>query len=393
MLQEQGLLSSEQAEMVLSSQRKLRNGKEDDQVIDLALELDLISDGQAERARLIHRNHIVMGRYRPLGDVLVERRYLAEPARDALIRAVRRSKILAMPVTKVWERYVTRRNRKSDARKAEALSDSYRDQVRGFIKKGLAYRKAYRYYDAIASFEKVLGILSSNPDAERLIEETRTLLADLEQRRTRGTKLLEASLRELEYYRRLNPVDGSLGDDVAKFEERLSRLTGVARAKAQLKSETRRAPEPAPKPAAGESTKTIDIPAPKREPEDENVVTLAVDRIEDVPDELDQPAVAEDPRERAKEKVDRFLRQARRSAEAGRWDEARGKFESVLGVDPDSRAGLEGIQWCDKIAGRKRLAWVAGAGLLIAGALTATVFIIGVVETEALLYSVLGGLK
>jgi tetratricopeptide (TPR) repeat protein len=382
--------------MVLSSQRKMRYGKEDDQVMDLALEIDVITDGQAERARLIHRNHIVMGRYRPIGDVLVERRYLAEPARDALLRAVRRARILETPVTTIWDRYVQRRNRKSDARKAEQLSDSYREQVKGFIKKGLAYRKAYRYYDAIASFEKVLGILSSNPDAERLIEETRTLLADLEQRRVRGTKLLEASLRELEYYRRLNPVDGTLGDDIEKFEERLARLTGVAKARAQLKQETRKPPSPqAPARPDPGATKTLDAaPPPKRSaPEEEAPVTLAVDRIEEMPEELDQPTVNEDPRARRKEQVDRYLRQARRSAEQGRWDEARAKFEAVLEVDAGSRAGIEGLEWCDKVAGRRRLLWLAGSAVLIAASLTATVFIIGVVETEALLYSLLGGLR
>jgi tetratricopeptide (TPR) repeat protein len=246
--------------------------------------------------------------------------------------------------------------------------------VKGFIKRGLALRKAYRYYDAIASFEKVLGILSSNPDAERLIEETRTLIADLEQRRMRGTKLLEASLRELEYYRRLNPVDGELGEEIAKSEERLSRLTGVAKARTQ----TVDAPAPAP------TTAPADV--------DEAVVTLAVDRIEEMPAELDQPTISEDPREREKEQVDRYLRQARRAAEQGRWDEARKKFEGVLGVDPESRAGLEGLEWCDRVAGRRRLLWLAGSVVLVAAGVTAAVFIIGVVETEALLYRLLGGL-
>ncbi|MCI0342583.1 MAG: serine/threonine protein kinase [Planctomycetales bacterium] len=351
-LRGKGYLQAAQAEVVLATQGRLRHGKEDEEVAALATAAGLLSAGQAERAKLIQGNEVVMGIYRPIGDVLVDRKYVSPPMRDAILRAVRRARMTGRPAAEILAAHRAGAGAAAPPAPDESVVAKYRQRISEHVQAGIAHRKAYRYYAAIAEWEKVLGILSAHTEAEHLIEETRTLVANLEARRSRGERLLASALRDWEHYAKLNPVDGSLSDLVSTARERLARLDGSpARA-------------PPPPPAVARRPRT---PPPDPVP----------------PEEVAEEADAA--------RADRAVRQGQRAEEAERAADAWSRYCEALAIEPGNTAALGGLERLARRSRRRSLGWAFTVLVLLAGAATGAVAWVGPPRAEAWLLRLLGG--
>ncbi|HQQ51635.1 MAG TPA: hypothetical protein PLZ29_10605, partial [Spirochaetota bacterium] len=63
-----------------------------------ALENNLMSRSQIEKCSRIYSNNIVMGKYRDMGSIILEKNFLVPEAFQALLRAIRRNILTGKPV-------------------------------------------------------------------------------------------------------------------------------------------------------------------------------------------------------------------------------------------------------------------------------------------------------
>lgn len=91
LLVENKLLDEEKHQRISASLRQAINTEESKALLKVALENNLVSQAQAEKCSRIYSNTIVMGRYKDLGAVFLEKGFLVPEALNALIRAIRRS--------------------------------------------------------------------------------------------------------------------------------------------------------------------------------------------------------------------------------------------------------------------------------------------------------------
>lgn len=94
----QKILSEEKREKIYSSIKNSLTVDEGRRILNAAEETDLISKSQKEKCSRIYSNNIVMGKYRDMGSIILEKGFIVPEAYQALLRAVRRSLLTGKPV-------------------------------------------------------------------------------------------------------------------------------------------------------------------------------------------------------------------------------------------------------------------------------------------------------
>lgn len=90
---EQKMLDDEKRQRVYAALKHSLSNEESKQILKVALENNIISQAQAEKCSRIYSNNVVMGKYKDIGAVLLEKGFLVPEAYKALLRAIRRSMI------------------------------------------------------------------------------------------------------------------------------------------------------------------------------------------------------------------------------------------------------------------------------------------------------------
>jgi serine/threonine-protein kinase len=91
------LLDGEKRLRISSAIKHAFIAEESKQILKVALENSILSQPQIEKCSRIYTNNVVMGKYRDLGSILLEKGFLVPEALKALLRAVRRSMITGKP--------------------------------------------------------------------------------------------------------------------------------------------------------------------------------------------------------------------------------------------------------------------------------------------------------
>ncbi len=94
----QGKISGEKRQKIYACMKQVIAGEEEKAVLKASIDSGLISQSQAEKCSRIYSNNIVMGKYRSIGAVLVEKSFLSQDALDVVLWAVRRSTMTKKPV-------------------------------------------------------------------------------------------------------------------------------------------------------------------------------------------------------------------------------------------------------------------------------------------------------
>lgn len=96
----QGKISEDKRQKIYANIKMLLTSEEGKAVLKCALDSKVLTQTQIERTSRIYSNTIVMGKYRSVGQILVEKEYLHNNDFQALLRGVRRSMITGQPATK-----------------------------------------------------------------------------------------------------------------------------------------------------------------------------------------------------------------------------------------------------------------------------------------------------
>lgn len=84
------IISAEKREKITAAIKHSMFGEEGKAILKIAVESNMISKPQAEKCSRIYSNNVVMGKYRDMCSILVEKGFLVPEASSAVLRAVRR---------------------------------------------------------------------------------------------------------------------------------------------------------------------------------------------------------------------------------------------------------------------------------------------------------------
>lgn len=85
------IIGADKREKIAAAIKHAMFGEEGKAILKIAVEANLISKPQAEKCSRIYSNNVVMGKYRDLCSILIEKGFLVPEAANAVLRAVRRS--------------------------------------------------------------------------------------------------------------------------------------------------------------------------------------------------------------------------------------------------------------------------------------------------------------
>ncbi len=94
------IVNAEKREKIAATVRHTMYGDEGKAILKVAMEYSLISKPQAEKCLRIYSNNVVMGKYRDIGSIIIEKGFLLPEAFYAVLRAVRRSALTGRPASK-----------------------------------------------------------------------------------------------------------------------------------------------------------------------------------------------------------------------------------------------------------------------------------------------------
>lgn len=90
-------LEEERRQKIFAALKHAVSVEESRLVLKVAIDSNLISQPQAEKCSRIYSNNVVMGKYRDIGAILLEKGFLIAEAYQAVLRAVRRSVLTGRP--------------------------------------------------------------------------------------------------------------------------------------------------------------------------------------------------------------------------------------------------------------------------------------------------------
>jgi len=92
------IMTEEKREKIYASVKHAMTQEEGRNLLKSALENNLMSRSQIEKCSRIYSNNIVMGKYRDMGSIILEKNFLVPEAFQALLRAIRRNILTGKPV-------------------------------------------------------------------------------------------------------------------------------------------------------------------------------------------------------------------------------------------------------------------------------------------------------
>ncbi|MHC4598385.1 MAG: serine/threonine-protein kinase [Planctomycetota bacterium] len=227
-LRKKKVLDEEQVRKLLALQLQVKFAKEDRELLELAKKRHLIAGPVADKVSLIQKNKIAMTRYRRIGDILVDRKFITTNARDTLLRALRRSQLTGEEVEGLVDEKMT----SGEAQRTEEIprDDAMLTKYRGFIEKQLKLGKSLRvkkkFREAIDAWRVILEVLVMHPEAEKRIREAESILENMEGHQLQARKHLQMALREWESVLKIDPTSPTVLDALASARNRLETLLG-----------------------------------------------------------------------------------------------------------------------------------------------------------------------
>ncbi|NUM37462.1 MAG: serine/threonine protein kinase [Candidatus Brocadiae bacterium] len=95
----QKMITEEKREKIYAVLKDALVKEEGKNILKAALENNILSKPQVEKCSRIYSNNIVMGKYRDLGEIILEKGFLPAEAYQALLRSVRRSTLTGKPAS------------------------------------------------------------------------------------------------------------------------------------------------------------------------------------------------------------------------------------------------------------------------------------------------------
>ncbi|MCU0723951.1 MAG: protein kinase, partial [Planctomycetes bacterium] len=247
-LRQEKILDETGVQKLLSAQTQSRFAKEDREFIDLATRLGLLSKPVAEKVTLTQKNEIAVDRYRRIGEILVDRKYLAAASRDVLLWALRRSALTGEKVDDL----VAEKRGGGPARGTEelnqddALVEKYRTFVQTQIKAGKALRAKRRFREAIDLWRSVLEVMVRQPEAEKLIRDTETMLETMESHQAQALRFVQSAVREWEGLLKIDPAYPGAEAALRESRDKIAALLATVAPGAPEAAPARGKPSPEP---------------------------------------------------------------------------------------------------------------------------------------------------
>jgi tetratricopeptide (TPR) repeat protein len=308
-LRKSKVLDEEQVRGLLALQLQMKFAKEERELLDLAKKRHMITAPVADKVSLIQKNKVAMSRYRRIGDILVDRKFLTVNARDALLRALRRCQLTGEDAEALLDEKMTT----GDVQRTEEIprDDAMLTKYRGFIDKQLKLGKSLRvkkkFREAIDAWRVILEVLVMHPEAEKRIRESESILENMEAHQLQARKHLQMALREWEGVLKIDPTSASVLDAMESGRNRLDALLGRSVGGTGRRTNPASAAAEAPPSTGGESA------------------------AGDLEAEEDQ-------------KRKRLLRGAKRFDKQGNTKEAAKRYQELLAVDPGNPDAIAALQ-------------------------------------------------
>ncbi len=102
-LVEDGYIDEETRKIILGYQKQTQRQEEDRFFVKVAIENKFLTRKQAEKCALIQSNGVVMGKYRDLGRILVDKGFLMPRHKEVILRAIRRNFLTGVPIHELIE--------------------------------------------------------------------------------------------------------------------------------------------------------------------------------------------------------------------------------------------------------------------------------------------------
>ncbi|MHC5082226.1 MAG: serine/threonine protein kinase, partial [Planctomycetota bacterium] len=159
-LKNNGVLNEEAIQKILTLQSQMKFAKEDRALLDVAKRRALISNAVSEKALLIQKNEIAVSRFRRLGDILIERKFLTRRAHDVLLRSLRRSQLTGEDLdTLVKEKVKSGDGEPTEEIQGDdALLEKYKNFIKKQLKTGRALKAKRKFQEAIDAWRAILEV-------------------------------------------------------------------------------------------------------------------------------------------------------------------------------------------------------------------------------------------
>ncbi|GEM_PF-2756887 len=345
-LKKNKVLDEERVRRLLALQQHLKFGKEDRDFLALARDHKLISSPVADKAARIQKNELAMNRYRRVGDILVDRKFLSPSARDVIMRAHRRSQLTGEDPGDLLEE----KRRGAEGRATEEIPpddpmlEKYQSFIAGQMKAGKALKKQRKFREAIDAWRAILEVLVRHPDAEKNIRDTENVIENMDAHQDQAEKYFRMAMREWEGILKIDPAYPAAMKALASARRNLGALIG------DDDPPTLHSDDPAPH-AKKPSERTRVASGPGNEEGGEEDAGAS--------------------------KIKRRLRAAKRNEKQGNVKEARKKYLEVLQDDPNDDEARTALRRLDKARRTSALLGCLVLLLLLGGGAAALYFLVG----------------
>jgi len=324
-LKKMGALDDEGVRNLVAGQNQLKFAKEDKKFLDLLKHRLLLTGPVADKVLLVQKNEIAMTRYRRIGEILVDRRFLSREAHDVAMRAIRRSQLTGEDLENlVDEKETTGEARETEEiRGDEKILKKYRAFIDKQLKAGKVLRSRRKFREAIDAWRAILEVLVLHPEAEKRILDAQNIIENMDAHESQARKYFHMAVREWESILKIDSAFPPALEAVTSARQRITRILS----KAGLDPE-------------GTTDKTQSRPPP---PEGDLSATEATRPPQDSEPEMGAGG-DEGPDD---QKLKRLLRGAKRFEKQGNTKEARKRYLEILEIDPSNEnavASLKGMQ-------------------------------------------------
>jgi serine/threonine protein kinase len=362
-LRDLGYLDERQINLILSQQQSLKHAGEDRLFTKLSLKKDLVSQPLIEKASTIQQNEIAMGRYREIGDILVERKYISESARAVLMRAIRRKHLTAESIDDLIaekEALVSEERTTATIHFDDNVLRKYQERVDALVEEGKRHYKKREFRRALDAWEQVFQIYAAHDETEKLLRKTRDIVENLDGHLVQAGNFFELALREWKAVMKIKGDYPGVVSGIDQARKTLSKLGGG-----------RGEPE----------TEEVD---------DEAETVLGEGTPRKAEAGTDEAPEAEDEADRLEARAQRYLKHARRFVKEGRTKQARQKLFDILQGNPEHAEAATMLRDIDRRARRTAVVCLLLIVVLLGGAAAGGIFLYGPVESLNLLFRLLG---
>jgi serine/threonine-protein kinase len=371
-LKDLGRLDDRKIDIILSQQESIKHGREDRHFLKLALKMNLVSKPFVEKARTIQQNEVAMGRYREIGTILIERKYISPKARDVIMRALRRHHLTGEVVDDLIS------EKEEDVKRATATIHieagrlkKYTKMVETLVLQGRRRYKARDFRGALQTWQEVFDILASHPETEKLIERTQDIVGNIAGHLAQAGNFVKLAMRE---WKAVLKIKGDYPDA----------LEGMTWARNQIVTLLSNTAEP----DEDDADRTRGEPIEVADTKSSEPAAQTQAQMQEEEEEVAEPSEED----RTQAKAARALKHAKRFYRERRNRRAREKLVEALTHDPQCVEANDMMRIIDRRERRVAVVCFLLIAVVLGGSLAGGVLAYGTQESTNLLFQVLGDL-